>query len=737
MLPFAVPALPACTLLAVLFAVWPLWTAAFAAGAAPATDLSVHVDVIDSFGSPVSARVHVRDALGRNWPPGPDSDLLSHDAFGHMGGYFYTTGAFDMTVPPGLTRIAAGCGFEWRPALLTIDIQRDTTLTITLSKPFDLRPRGWYSGDTHVHTRHEPLDYDVEPAEALLMSRAEDLSITWLLDQEYEFSGGPHTFSTAETILYYTTEYRNQTSGHVALLGLKILIGDWCCEPPEPVYPLLTSFHLAWHPDPGEAMVVAHPWNGGAFFGESGWPDFGLARELPVMAAFEQLEAVDVCSYSNAANVSVTEWYDYLDCGLRIPPSAGTDAVTNAYIVRPPGGYRVYACQGAGAPHTAAGWVDALRAGRVFVTNYPLLPEFTVDGAEAGAIIDRSGPSTSVIVSFRVECALPLTRAVILRNRVPAATIDLPSGPEGTVYEAAIPIGVAESSWIALRVEGATSHPHAASAQLFAHTGPVYVHLDGAPVRKTAAAAEMLDRIDLLETLTDLRGNWPNPFVEQLVSLHFEAARDRYRALFIVPPAPFGPVNPPDGHGLPQGEPWTFEWTQAADPEPGDLVSYVLAIASDSLFTNAYMTPPTHGLGAEVDGSLFAEGRYWWKVIATDRGEHVAPYGPVWTFTATDPAVLGAGAPAPAAVLRLTISPQPARSDVRLAVSPASDCAVAIYDLRGRRVAGAAEMRAAGPGAWIWNGRLAGGAEAPSGIYWAVAAHGASERATARILLVR
>lgn len=162
-----------------------LLAAACHARAAAATDISVQVIVTDSLGAFLPACVHVRDALNRNYPAGPDSLRFSHDAGGHMRGYFYTGGSFDMTLPAGQTQITVGRGFEWRPLQLSIDLQRDTTLALRLEKPFDLRGRGWYGGDAHVHMRHEPLDYDISPGEALLISRAEDLSIAWCLDQDH------------------------------------------------------------------------------------------------------------------------------------------------------------------------------------------------------------------------------------------------------------------------------------------------------------------------------------------------------------------------------------------------------------------------------------------------------------------------------------------------------------------------------------------------------------------------
>ena len=93
-------------------------------------------------------------------------------------------------------------------------------------------------------------------------------------------------------------------------------------------------------------------------------------------------------------------WYRLLDCGLRLPAAGGTDAMANFASLRGPVGLnRTYVKSGR-LEHGA--WLAALRAGRTFATNGPLL-EFTLDGRGPGDALALPGPRA---VEARVRLTL-------------------------------------------------------------------------------------------------------------------------------------------------------------------------------------------------------------------------------------------------------------------------------------------------------------------------------------------
>ena len=91
-------------------------------------------------------------------------------------------------------------------------------------------------------------------------------------------------------------------------------------------------------------------------------------------------------------------WYRLLNLGFRLPAGAGTDAMANYASLRGPIGLvRVFL--ETGGERTPAALRDALKAGRSFVTNGPLLG-LTVDGSGPGDVLAGAG-KMPVRVSLR------------------------------------------------------------------------------------------------------------------------------------------------------------------------------------------------------------------------------------------------------------------------------------------------------------------------------------------------
>ena len=93
-------------------------------------------------------------------------------------------------------------------------------------------------------------------------------------------------------------------------------------------------------------------------------------------------------------NILATEiWYDFLNLGFPLAASAGSDVPFQSGL----GEVRVYA-QIADGPFTPDAWFDAMKRGRTFVTNGPML-EFTVNGTPPGGEI-RAQSTTETVRNF-------------------------------------------------------------------------------------------------------------------------------------------------------------------------------------------------------------------------------------------------------------------------------------------------------------------------------------------------
>jgi hypothetical protein len=672
-----------------------------------AHSVELTLEVTDSSDQLIPARAQVIGADGHAYPRGPDSDLMSHSG---LGGYFYVDGRAALDVPSGLTRVTISRGFEHSPVSLDVTLLRDSTLRVTLQRFATLPARGWYGGDVHGHSRHEPLDYEPTPSQVKFVAEAEGLSVLHLLDDGWQFTGAPHALSDSTTVLYYSYEHRNQTSGHVSLPGLRSPVSTGCCLNPAPPYPMILDLNAQVHAQGGGLTVLVHPHTTSNYNQLGDWPGAGLGRELPVLAALGGIDALDVASYSNEPDLDTAEWYDLLSAGLAVPPSAGTDAVLNWYAHSPPGGWRVYAREASGGALDYDSWLAALAAGRSFITSFPLIPGFTVGDRDMGDSLEVAGDSLLAPVHIETSCAIGLRRVALVADGQEVWYRSFAATPVTFGYDTTFQLRVPRPGWVLLRVDGPLSHPALAAPQAVAYTNAVRILHDGAPARLPAVMVRWLDRVDWFEDLVTSRCSWPVPWQRDTVLARIQRARCFYAQPFQTPPAGFALLSPPPGDSAVSSP----IWSAAIDPDPGDLVMYTVRISEDSTLSGGW-TEKTTGTGLEE--IPLPPGRwYWWSVDAADRAGDVVHSTPLrarfFLPSNVDAPVVHVEAP-PGAL------PNPSRGVVALR---GMDADVAIYDMAGRRVAGPGRGVVLAAGTPVWDGEEAG-RPVPPGIYLARSCH--------------
>ena len=108
-------------------------------------------------------------------------------------------------------------------------------------------------------------------------------------------------------------------------------------------------------------------------------------------------------------NSGLRLWYRLLNCGLKIPATAGTDRMTNRVTV---GANRVYAL--IKGKFTYQTWIDALNRGNTFITNSPFLI-CHADNKNPGEEINISGKRPVTIIA-EMWSQLPVDRLEIIVN---------------------------------------------------------------------------------------------------------------------------------------------------------------------------------------------------------------------------------------------------------------------------------------------------------------------------------
>jgi hypothetical protein len=481
-------------------------------------------------GPPVVARVAIRHASGKyHAPPGALYRLHNGDL------HFYADGRAELNLPEGRYEVSVARGPEYRVARATIDIIPGQTKsqTMTLERWTDERARGWYSGESHIHANYGYGPWYNSPRTMLLQCAGEDLGVSnfmvansdgdGIFDREY-FRGRPDPLSDARHVLYWNEEFRSTVWGHMTLLKLTHL-----------VEPIDTGFlHTTYPYDvPTNADVadLTHDENGLVNYTHPARdvrdPYLGAytAKALPMDVALGKVDSMDVMGSSHEATVPL--WYRLLNCGFRIPASAGTDCFLNRIPSRLPGSDRAYVrVDGA---FTYEGWVAGLRAGRSFVTNGPMF-EFDADGHGPGETV-RAGHGTSLRVRGRVTSQYPLDRAEIVRNgKVVAET--RASGDRRSIELEQL-VTFERSGWVALRASG-PPHRDGPGPSMFGHASAVYVDVAGRPVDSHEDAAYFVAWVDRLAAQVRQRDRVPSR-TRQHVEAQLTSARVVYEKMLAKP----------------------------------------------------------------------------------------------------------------------------------------------------------------------------------------------------------
>src|SRR5262249_11554722 len=137
-------------------------------------------------------------------------------------------------------------------------------------------------------------------------------------------------------------------------------------------------------------------------------------------------------------------WYDVLNAGLHLPLVGAGGKESNAEAL---GVMRTYAHLLEGADFSYASWIEAVRAGRTFVTNGPLL-ECTAEDHEPGATIRLDGDGV-LRIRATAQSETPFERLELLVNGTTAHTVQ--ASDESSAATLETELQPSTSAWLAVR----------------------------------------------------------------------------------------------------------------------------------------------------------------------------------------------------------------------------------------------------------------------------------------------
>lgn len=436
---------------------------------APTGKQWVHVRVEDAdTGQPVGTRVHFRSEHGAYLAPHGHQADVNVAWFEDMGGdcktggvpYAYIDGTCQIDLPIGPVYAEVVRGFEYQPLRQRVEIKPgQRALTLKIKRAFDMKQRGYYSGDTHVHF--------LSSQSAHLEAEGEDLNVVHLLASQWgrlftsweEFTGGLAPTSSDNHLVWVSQENRQHVLGHISLLGLKELVAPICTGGANEdwVGGSVDALMADWAEEckkQGGLVVMPH----------IPLPDFENAANIVLGHA----DAGEMCWIWQGEQISSAErgYYRWLNVGQKLPLVGGTDKMSNGRIL---GGSRTYIKLRDGEEFTFDNWCQAVRRGQAFASTGAMI-DLQVEGREMGEEIHLPGTGGTVEVVARAESVWPLTGLELICNGESVAREV--AAPAARQIELRFKLKAERSCWVAARCWG----PHHTDAgPVMAHSSPIYI----------------------------------------------------------------------------------------------------------------------------------------------------------------------------------------------------------------------------------------------------------------------
>ncbi len=448
--------------------------------------------------------------------------------------FFHAEGRFVVDVPVGELVVEATKGsVEYWPAVGTVQIKPGgtTRVELTLKRLANMNALGWWSGSDHVHMNYGG-NLNNTPEYMLLEAKAEGLDhVGWkiankdnrVFDTGY-FKGQPlHPLSNSRLLLSIGEEYRPAWYGHVSYINLtKHLISPFTSgyegTGVASLYPSNTDmFRLAQKQ--GAIGGYVHPWSEEPTRAS----EYRGAQTYPVDAALGAFEYLEVLTNADRHRFTSKVWYRSLNCGFKVTASAGEDSILNLPATPIIGSARLYAYLG--KKLTWDGWVEAVRKGRTFVTNGPLL-QFTINDEIPGGEVRLPAEGGLVTLKGKLDSIVPLQTLEVVFNGKVIETIPLDGDRRSAVFTKRV--AVAQSGWFTLRTAGkGVQHP-VDDAYPVAETSPVYVYAGNRPIRSKEDAQYFIQWIDDIAQLWSANKDWRSDAEKQHVLGQFAEARKVY-----------------------------------------------------------------------------------------------------------------------------------------------------------------------------------------------------------------
>jgi hypothetical protein len=424
----------------------------------------LEIAVADVSGQPLACRIHLIDQQGN--PQKVAGQPFWHD-------HFVCSGRCAAEIAPGNYDYAIERGPEYlrKTGKIEVTAEQDQELTVKLERIANLREAGWYSGDLHVHRA-------VDEIERLM--RAEDLDfapvITWWNNRNLWKEGTiPNPVARqfdSHRIFTIMAGEDEREGGALLYFGLKSPLD---IETPDREFPSPIQFVSQARARNREVWIdIEKPfwWDVPVWLASGQMNSIGIANNhmcrsqmYPSEAWGKPRDDKRLPAPRGNGFWSQEIYYHMLNCGLRLPPSAGS---ASGVLPNPVGYNRVYVHLD--EPLTSDAWFRGLSRGRCFVTNGPLLL-VTADGQDPGATTKlESGESRLLRIKIQLTSQDPISQVEVIRNGDVSHTITC---SDELTQQHTLELSVDEPCWFLVRAIADVENTFR-----FATTAPWFVEVD-------------------------------------------------------------------------------------------------------------------------------------------------------------------------------------------------------------------------------------------------------------------
>lgn len=456
----------------------------------------VWVRLGDLRGTPMAARIRIIGRLGTQTPNlGPD-----YVASGAGDAVVTATGEALIPLPPGSYRIIVSHGPEWSIAVSDVVVTEGERPVIDARIEHVVPPRGWIACDFHVHQSPSP-DSEVTIEDRVATLVAEGVSFAVPTDHNEVTSYAPgieaHALEDFGTVTGVEVTTWEPNFGHFNAFPYPLTPDAPHNGAPAHMDRTPASLFAELHALRADMLVqVNHPRlepNIG-YFDLTGFDPLTRQATGNYDAGYDLIEVWNGYDLTRPTFVErvFQEWLALLESGFRVVGTGNSDSHPVRYHWAGYPRTYVYAPDG---PRDATKVLEALRAGRVFVTSGPFL-EASIDGNLPGSRVTAVDGEVLIDVVVRAPAYIDVEELQVFVGRTLVHTIPIrharpvvdPSplsgrdAPPVLRYSGQLRVPVEQDAPVVVRVRSSTPMDDFFGRRgiiPMAFTNPIFVDADG------------------------------------------------------------------------------------------------------------------------------------------------------------------------------------------------------------------------------------------------------------------